>query len=214
MFLTAGAAEAGAAMQTAVVAAIVEPTSDKLTALREQRKVKFTEAMSLEYGTKEQNDALTSVFKIDGDIRAEIAAIKAQESAAKLADLRNEQVAKLAERDNAMRNLDAVKADKKATPEKLAEAQGAFDILNEPIVNALLSKFGTVKPVTIAADGTAKPAGTKGSTGTEIHDKLLALINGGVTPTEACKTLVAEGYARGTVGSIRTAMKEAGEVNG
>lgn len=215
MYLTAAAVEAGASMQSANVATVKpEPTSEKLTALRDERKAKFTEAMALEYGTKEQNDALTSVFKIDGEIRAEIANLKQAEVAAKIAELRNGQIAKLAERDAALRNLDAVTANKKATEEEKIAANDAFNALNEPIVNALLSKYATAKPAAIAPDGTAKVAGTKGATSATIEDKLMGYINGGKTPSEAVKLVIEEGFSRGTTGAVRTQMVKDGKIAG
>lgn len=214
MFLAAAATEAGAALTAVVTPVLVEPTSEKLTALKEQRKVKFTEAMTLEYGTKEQNDALTAVFKIDGEIRAEIAAIKQLEANAKIAELRNERISQLAERDNLLRALDAVTANKKSTPEDIAVATDNFNKANEPILNALLSKYATVKPAAVAADGTAKPAAAKGATSQTIEDKLMAYINGGQTPSDAVKSVIAEGFSRGTTGAVRTQMVKDGKIVG
>lgn len=190
----------------------VVPTSEKLTALNNDRKTKFQEAMALEYGTKEQNDALTAVFKIDGEIRAELSAIKQAEAAAKIAELRNGQIAKLAERDNALRALDAVNANKKASDEEKQAAHDAFNALNEPIVNALLSKYAVAKPANVAPDGTAKVAGTKGATSATIEGKLMAHINAGKTSTEAVKLVIEEGFSRGTTGAVRTQMVKDGKI--
>lgn len=213
MFLTAIADGAGGAEMTEVKSEKVY-TSDKLTALQLERKEKFTAVMSLEYGTKEQNDGLAGVFAIDAKIRAEIAELKNAEKTAELAELRDKEVAKLATRDNALRALDAVKSDKKATPEKLAEVQSAFDILNEPVVNAMLSKFGGVKPAISAVSGDKQSSGVKGGKSAEIRQMILDHVAAGKTPTEAVKLIVDAGYSRGTTGSVRTAMKEAGEING
>lgn len=207
MFLTAIAEGTGGAATAKVY------TSDKLTALNAERKEKFTSVMSLEYGTKEQNDGLTEVFAIDAKIRAEIAALKTAEKEAETAELRNKEVAKLAERDAALVAMNAEFARKGATDDTKAITKEAFDKLNEPIISALLSKFGGVKPASVSANGEAKTGGAKGGTSATIRQMILDHVAAGKTPTEACKLIVEAGYSRGTTGAVRTAMKNEGLIN-
>lgn len=132
-----------------------ELTSQALTALKATRKAAWAEMLKHEDpDTAEALAAKQAVWKIDGEIAAEKQNLQKAVSDAKVAELRKE---RLQLNENQFVTYDALKAilaDKKATPEAIAEKQNAFDTAKELVNNELLSKFGKAATVK-KADGEA-----------------------------------------------------------
>ncbi len=207
MMLTAVAEGTGGnATGTPVVNIKPEPTSEKLTKLRDDKKAAWKALISIEDGeSKEAVDAKLAVYNVDQAIKAEITAIKAAEQAAIVAEKRNAKVALMDTYDAAVIALStAPKADKQA-------AQDAVTAAREVIVNALLSTVG----------GTAKVAGDKpagdnvagaGATSKAIVELFIANRALGMDDTSNKKAIVDAGFSRGTTGAAVLAwQKENGE---
>lgn len=185
-------------------------TSDKLEQLKKDLASSYTAERSAEIGSKEFLDARMASLKAESAVKAEEANLKAEDSAAKLAVLRNERVGKLNDYKSAVLVAHAVHADKKSSVDEKNAASDAEKALFDAIANELLGKYATVKPAKLAKDGTAKAAGTKGSTSMAIREKLLENQSAGMSYTENIKAVIAEGFTRGTTGTVATAMKVEG----
>jgi len=168
-----------------------EPTSEKLTALQKEAGDLWAAFGKTKYGTKEHNDAKKAMLLKEKEIDAEISDIRKKEAEAKIAELRSARIAlrtnyKVAVLANAGKNANA----DTAAAEQAAETE---------LDNMLLPAAG--KPATTSATTT----GEKGKTGQEIYDHLKTRIDGGMDASDAVKEVIALGYSRGTVGSVRTA---------
>jgi hypothetical protein len=212
MLLTAAAEGAvGAASAVQAAAAKPEPQSETLTKLREEYKTQWAKMAGLEPGSTEAESAMLETYKVKKAIEAEIANIRKAEAEAVLAEKRSAIVGKLDELLAAHDANLAVQADKKASIEAKNEAYDRLKNVRVELENRLLGGLSARATATATANSD-KPAGTKGQTSKEIHDKLTAYIAGGMTSTEAVKAVIAEGYSRGTTGAVRTQMVKDGEI--
>jgi hypothetical protein len=190
LMMTAAATEAAAATGAAAVIAMVEPTSAKLTAIKEAGVVIGAKLKTLEYGTPDFDNCLAEMLQNKKDVAAEVANIRNEQAAEKLAVLRQERVKFIDD------YATAVLADaKKSTDETKATLQAAKDALTNLVLPNHAAKTAAPK-----AEGGA----AKGSKTAEIVAHLKSRIDGGMNPTEAVKEVIALGYARGSVGTERT----------
>lgn len=188
----------------AKVVAIVEPQSELLTKLKSDKKAAWAEMRKFEDpDAPEAVEAKLAVYKIDQDIKAEIASLRKIEADAKIAEQRNARVALVDNYDAAVLALTNAKKDDKPA------AQDEVNTAREVIVNELLARYATSKPAT---GGTATTSGTKGATSKAIVELYIANKAGGMNDTENKKAIEAAGYSRGTTGAAVLAyQKEIGE---
>lgn len=186
-------------------------SSDKLTELKNAKKEAWEKFQKQEFDTPAWHEAQLDVYKIGKQIDGEIALLKKAELDAEIAEKRNVRIALVDNYDTAVLALSGL--PKNATQEAKDAATTAVKAAREIIVNELLARYATSKPAT-ATNGTPTnaTAGGRGATGEEIKSKLLAYIAAGKTNTDAVKSVIAEGFSRGTTGAVMTAMKKAGEV--
>lgn len=167
-------------------------TSEKLEALKSDyakawaEMAKFTDPFS-----KEAKDAKLAAWKIEGEMKAEEAAIVKSANDAKIAEARNLRLQLNQNQLTAFEALLTIKADKKADAAKVAELQVAFDTAKEAVDNELLAKYAGSKPAKVAADGAVKDAGEKGKDAAAIVELYLQ--------GKTHKDIEALGYARSTV---------------
>ena len=166
-------------------------TSEKLEQLKKQyaeawqKMAQFNDPFS-----KEAKDAKLAAWKIEGEMKAEEAALVKAANDAKIAEARNQRLQLNKTQLDAFEALLVAKADKKADPAKVAELQTAFDTAREAVENELLAKYATSKPAKVSADGD-KPASEKGKDSAAIVDLFLQ--------GKTHKEIEAAGYARSTV---------------
>jgi len=177
---------------TTTAAPAKELTSEKLV----QLKAQFAEAWAKMAGisdpfSKEAKDAKLETWKIEGEMKAELANLQKAENEARIAEQRNERLKLNQNQLDAHAALLALKGDKKATAEQIAEAQTAFDTAKEAVDNELLAKYAGSKSAAKVADGTAKEAGEKGKDRAAIIELYLA--------GKEQKEIIEAGYARSTV---------------
>lgn len=142
----------------------VEPTSDKLTALKNQYAEAWKNMLTMsDPFSKETKDAKLALYKLEGEIKAEEAAIQKAINDQKIAEARNQRIAMNSAQFAAYDALQAAKADKKTAPEKLAELQTAFDTAREAVENELLAKYASSSP--------ARKSVAKSTDGQETGDK-------------------------------------------
>lgn len=196
--------------ETPVVNIAPAPTSEKLTQLNADADRIWAELGTHPRTSPEAAELRNQMIKNEGDIKAEIAAIKKTENDAKIAEKRAAELSVLNSYTDAVLSNAAVQADKKASIEDKNASSDSLAAIHETLVNKLLGKVSA--PRTSAPSD--KPAGTRGATGSAIKEMLLAkLAAGGVTVTQALKDTIAEGnFSRGTAGTARTELKEAGEL--
>jgi hypothetical protein len=194
--------------ESAKAAAPVEPTSEKLVQLKKDKATAMSAAAKAQMAGDEKGaeDKFLEVYKIGEDIKRELAAIK-QHEAELLKKEKEAATVKLF--DDAIeayvKNQEAI-GDKKLSIEQKNELNNDYHAKREAVVNRLLGS----RP---AATGAAKTAsGTKGATGSAIHDLIVSKIAEGKTLAEAKKEIVEAGYSRGTTGSVATQMIKDGEV--
>lgn len=145
------------AMADAATGGAIAPelTSETLTTLKASRKTAWAEMLKHEDpDTAEALAAKQAVWKIDGEIAAEKQNLQKAVNDAKLAESRKERLQLNENQFTAYDNLRTLKADKKSTPEQIAEAQTAFDTAKELVNNELLNKFGAAKK-SVSKDGEA-----------------------------------------------------------
>jgi len=131
-------------------------SSDKLTELQKAYKEAWDAMLKMtDPFAKETKDAKLAVWKIEGEIKAEEAAILKAENDARIAEQRNQRLVLNANQLAAHAALLTIKADKKATAEAVAEAQTAFDNAKELVDNELLAKFAKSAPAKKSVDGDA-----------------------------------------------------------
>lgn len=160
----------------------------------------FKSLSGCQYGSKEYNDAKLALYQTEQLIKGALAAQAKEEAEKKIAMEREKQITlRVNYRAAVLANTGKNANDATAKAEQ--EAADAID-------NQLLAKYA--KPAAVKSDG--QTAGTRGATSAEIHSKLLAYINGGMTSTEAVKAVIAEGFSRGTTGAVRTQMVKDGEI--
>lgn len=176
---------------TTVPAPAPELTSDKLAELKKQYATKWQEMLKMtDPFSQETKDAKLAVWKIEGEMKAEIQSLQKAANDAKVAEQRNQRLKLNQVQLDAFAALNVIKADKKADPAKLAEAQTAFDTAKEAVDNELLAKY--------AASKSAKSAGDKSAENGESSANkaaILELFHAG----KSQKEIENAGFARSTV---------------
>ena len=179
---------------------IAQPTSDKLVQLQNDYKTGFA-AMALLTDISEQQAAMLSTFKIQNEIKTELANLKnaEREEAANMA--RNARIQLVSDLLAAHANKLKIDADKKSTDQERNDANDTFNAASDVVKNELLARYPTSKP---AGNVTAsdKPAGQRGATGAEIIAQHVANLADGKTPAESKAAIVAGGHSRGTTGAV------------
>lgn len=151
------------------------------------------------YGTPEFNEAKLALYKAEKLIEAQIAEERKADAEQAAAEKRNERIALRTNYGAAILAASAKGAGQDAK-DALTAAEVALD-------NALLPNHKS--PAKTAEGGTGAP---KGATSEAIRESLLGHIAGGKTLAEAKKLTEAEGFSRGTTGSVATAMVKSGEL--
>lgn len=189
-------AASGGAPETKVL------TSEKLVALKEAMKAAWKAQNAFEdpFDPKAK-DAKLAFLKAEGEVKSEESALQKAENDAKLQEAKNARIALNAAQFTAYDALNAVKANKKATPEDLAAAQSAFDTAREAVENELLAKYAGSKPAKTTDGGETTVRDT------ESKEAILALARAGKTQKE----IVEAGHARSTVWHTINKAKIAGE---
>lgn len=204
MLLNAVATEAAANAQTGGEIAKPEKvySSPKTDELNVALKAAWEKMVKLPFGSKEALDANMEVFNLRKQIDAEIAGLKKAEQDAIVTEKRNARIKMVddlieAVREEAKLPKSASEADKTAASEKVTK-------LREPIATELSARYATSAPA--KTDG--KPAGEKGATAKAIMEKYHAYVAAGQTSTEAKKSVIADGFSRGTVGAVVLAWEQ------
>lgn len=202
---------------------VAEPTSEKLLSIRADIERVMGELVA-EPDMKKKLAKVEEVQKLQHDEKAEQAAIKKAILDEKIAANRNARIALVTNVIDIASILAVFMATEfAAAPEvEKADEPGVFtkpaDILarsndlneqlkaaREVVVNELLGKPAKVADT---AAGTATQSGEKGETSKAIIARYEALIGEGVTDTEARKTIIKEGFSRGTTGAVVLAYRK------
>ena len=185
----------------AVAAIKADPTSAKLVELQNAYKTGFA-AMAALTDIGEQQAAMLSTFKIQNEIKTELANLKnaEREEAANMA--RNARIGLLTDLLAAHATKLKVDADKKSTDQERNDANDVFMAASDVVKNELLARYPTSKPAAKSADASDKPAGQRGATGAEIIAQHVANLADGKTPAESKAAIVAGGHSRGTTGAV------------
>jgi hypothetical protein len=180
-------------------------SSPKLTELKEAYKTAFKEVQKIDDPFSDEAKTVNmAAWKIQGEIKAEEARIQKEINDAKIAEARNQRLLLNQGQLDAYAALLALRADKKADPAKVTEAEQAFNTAKELVDNELLAKY--------AASKSAKPASENGTTeksgkSSEQKAAILELARAGKNHKE----IEADGYARSTVWHTINNAKLAGE---
>lgn len=181
-----------------------EPTSELLTKLQGDYKTAWAEMLKhADPLSKEAKDAKMAVWKIEGEINNEIAAIAKKANDAKIAELRNARLALNQTQLDKYAVVLQLRADKKADPAKLAQAETEFATAKEAVDNELLAKYASSS----SAKKTVVTDGNPSTDGDAKKAAILELARAGKTQKE----IIAEGYARSTVWHTINNAKMAGE---
>lgn len=184
-FFTAAATESAAT--TGNTAVKPEPTSDKLTALQSELKVKKSALRAIEdMDSPEYEAALAEIFKTNSAIKAEVANLKAEERKAEIAEANNKRIALFDDAVTAIIANNALQADKKASQADKDAAAADAAAKREAVVNALLGS--TPKPAAVKAEG--------GESKSADRQAIVALFLSGKTHKQIEEE---DGYARSTV---------------
>lgn len=183
-----------------------EPTSPKLDELKKayaaawQAMIGITEPL-----IPAARDAKLAVWKIDGEMKAEVANIEKAANEAKLLELRNERLKLNQVQLDAYYAFMTAKADKKADPAKVAELEAAYTTAREAVDNELLAKYAHSKPAkkadspdAVASDG--EPSANK--------QAIIDLYRGG----KSHKEIEDAGYKRSTVWHVIDKAIKSGEL--
>lgn len=198
----------------AATAATPKPVSAKIAELNAKKAEAWAAMQKLQFGTKEAEDAMLNVYKlqvaIDNEQKAEMRAELELEQIRK----RNEKVAFGNGLLDAVIDADranvAIQADKKASIEAKNDVYDVLKTAREKALNEIIGKFSVDrKPVSLTTPATG---GTKGAKGAAILDMFIANRATGMTDTENKKAIVDAGHAVGTVGAVILAwQRETGE---
>lgn len=185
-----------------------EPTSEKLVELKKAKAAAYSEGAKLQIAGKEKEaeDKFMEAYKLGEDIKREIAAIKQHEAEL----LKKEKEAAIVKMfDDAISAHDANQAaigNKHLSIEEKNALNDAYHAAREAVVNRLLGS----RPAGAAKVSTG--TGTKGATGTAIHELIVSGLAEGKSLTEVKKSIVEAGYSRGTTGAVATQMIKDGEI--
>lgn len=171
-----------------------EPTSEKLTELRSQRTEALKNAMAAEIDSKEQQDGLLEVWKLDAAIKSEIAALNKQKIQAELDEKRNARI-KLFN--------DAIAADRAAQldPDN-AELADAAAKTAEIVKNELLARYSSAAPAKKATSGNSN-GGTRGAISAAIRALIVPMFAEGKTGAEVRHAVIHDnGFNDGTANAV------------
>lgn len=191
---------------TATGGAVTPLTSPKLDELKASYRVAYKDMMKFDDPfSDEAKAAKMAAWKIEGEIKAEEAALLKAVNDAKIAEARNVRLALNANQLSSYATLIALQGDKKADPAKVVEAQAAFDTAKELVDNELLAKYAATKIAKPKSDGDTNEA--KGGK-SEQKAAILGLYKDGKKHAE----IEAEGYAKSTVWHVINNAIKSGEV--
>lgn len=151
------------------------------------------------------------IYRKQQELATEIANIRKHERELELIEARNARKALLDAVIEAHEKVQASLADKKMSIDEKNAIYDDFKAKRDIVYAELTARYGSSTPAKKANDGTPKEPGTRGGTSAEIKELLLGHLAAGKTLTEAKKLVEAEGYSRGTTGTVATAMIVAGE---
>lgn len=151
------------------------------------------------------------IYRKQQELATEIANIRKHERELELQEARNARKALLDAVIEAHEKVQASLADKKMSIDEKNAIYDDFKVKRDIVYSELTARYGSSTPAKKANDGTPKEPGTRGGTSAAIKELLLGHLAAGKTLTEAKKLVEAEGYSRGTTGTVATAMIVAGE---
>lgn len=151
------------------------------------------------------------IYRKQQELATEIANIRKHERELELQEARNARKALLDAVIEAHEKVQASLADKKMSIDEKNAIYDDFKAKRDIVYAELTARYGSSTPAKKANDGTPKEPGTRGGTSAAIKELLLGHLAAGKTLTEAKKLVEAEGYSRGTTGTVATAMIVAGE---
>lgn len=151
------------------------------------------------------------IYRKQQELSTEIANIRKHERELELQEARNARKALLDAVIEAHEKVQASLADKKMSIDEKNAIYDDFKAKRDIVYAELTARYGSSTPAKKANDGTPKEPGTRGGTSAAIKELLLGHLAAGKTLTEAKKLVEAEGYSRGTTGTVATAMIVAGE---
>lgn len=151
------------------------------------------------------------IYRKQQELSTEIANIRKHERELELQEARNARKALLDAVIEAHEKVQASLADKKMSIDEKNAIYDDFKAKRDIVYAELTARYGGSTPAKKANDGTPKEPGTRGGTSAAIKELLLGHLAAGKTLTEAKKLVEAEGYSRGTTGTVATAMIVAGE---
>jgi hypothetical protein len=195
--------------QTTVINA--EPNSPKLDELRAKRLEFKKLARTFEPDSDDENAALLNAYKIEAEIKAEIANIRNAERAAEIQLKRSERIAIREQFEQALRDeLDFFYMNKNPKTgtiplEKIEILNGLTDERKnraEKLDNELVARYSASTPAkkSVAADGTpANVSPSNGAASSDILTQHLANVAAGMTDSESRKNLESAGHKRSTV---------------
>ena len=151
------------------------------------------------------------IYRKQQELATEIANIRKHERELELIEARNARKALLDAVIEAHEKVQASLADKKMSIDEKNAIYDDFKAKRDIVYAELTARYGSSTPAKKANNGTPKEPGTRGGTSAAIKELLLGHLAAGKTLTEAKKLVEAEGYSRGTTGTVATAMVVAGE---
>lgn len=188
----------------------VEPTNEKTVLLNSEIDALFTK-QDAEKDRAAKLAISMDIYRKQQELATEIANIRKHERELELIEARNARKALLDAVIYALEEVVKTNNDKKATIEEKNAVYDDFKAKRDVVYAELTARYGSSTPAKKANDGTPKEPGTRGGTSAAIKELLLGHLAAGKTLTEAKKLVEAEGYSRGTTGTVATAMIVAGE---
>lgn len=176
-------------------------TSPKLLELQAQYATAWAAMIGItDPMSKEAKDAKLALWKIDGEIKGEEAAILKAQNEAKIAEARNQRLQLNQTQLDSYAALLAERAKKSPDAAKVTELETAFNTAKEAVDNELLAKYAANKPAKVAKDGDSTDSTTDAN-----KDAILELFLAG----KSHKDIEAAGYARSTVWHVIDKYKKA-----
>lgn len=193
---------APAATEAVAAAPAPELTSEKLTALKAEYAKAWQEMVTqTDPFAESTKNAKMKVWTIEGQMKSELAELQKAANEAKIAEMRNERLKLNENQLAAYAVLLGIRADKKADPAKVTEAEQAFITARELVDNELLAKYAASKPAKAVTSSDHEGSDTDKAA-------ILELARTGMSK----KDIEAKGYARSTVWHAIDKAKKAGEV--
>lgn len=187
----------------------VEPTNEKTVSLNAEIDALFAK-QDAEKDRAAKLEISMEIYKKQNELAAEIASIRKMERELELQEARNARKALLDAVIDANGALIAINNDKKATIEEKNAIYDDFKAKRDVVYAELTARYGSSAPAK-KTSGEQKEPGNRGGTSAAIKELLLGHLASGKTMSAAKKLVEAEGYSRGTVGTVATAMIVSGE---